>query len=1043
MPASVPDLSIVVPTYREAGNLPVLIPRIARALADRAIDWELIVVDDNSPDGTRDVCAQLARVFPLRLIVRTEERGLSSAVVAGLRAARGEVVLCMDADLSHPPEAVPAMVEALRTGGSDFVIGSRSTDGGSTEAGWGLFRWLNSRVATWLARPLIRVSDPMAGLFALRRDSFVAAEALLHPIGCKIGLELLIKCGSRRVAEVPIRFANRLHGESKLSLREQVNSLRHLGRLYAFRFPVLAQLARFGAVGLSGMAVDLAAFATLLAGGVGVPAASAVAIGTAMTWNFCGNRLWTFAECRRDSWLRQYVTFCGSCLVGGMLNWTTRVLLWRSVPFFTGHELLAAIVGVAAGTGSNFVLCRKLVFRRGRGQGPAARRGAIADDAAADAPGAEQPTLSASRGALPRVDRTRGAAGGASRLAQVVRLLLLVAWLLVHGRGLAAEAEPSARIDRSAAAVEQRLREAAVYLSSDDLEGRGVRTRGLDLAAEYLAREFAACGLRTDHYNGAPFHEFKLYSRATKGSVQELALQAGEQRRELKPDSDFTSLTLSANAPLSLPLVFAGYGITAPEYGYDDYAGVDVAGKAVIVLRREPRQGDPQSVFNGTSNSDHAFLRTKIDNAVGHGAAMLILCTDEFALRSSGEGMAPPVDELLRVELDDSSLRGAIPVVHCRRAVVAGLLQDVLGESLADLEAQIDAWLVPRSRELPECRVKARVGLGREGRTLRNVVASLEGAGPLAEETLIIGAHYDHLGRGGWGSLATGANDEVHNGADDNASGTAVLLELARQLAARDQPLKRRILFIAFSAEELGLIGSTKYVQDPLVPLSSTVAMLNLDMVGRLRENRLTVYGTGTAAEWPEYLQRANLPLGLSIVRHPGGYGPSDHATFFESGVPVLHFFTGYHNQYHRPTDDAELLNLEGMRRITDLVREIAVSIAQAPQRPRPNRSGALERAELGEFEADPDYQLTDDRPLLGVILAPAEPQGVRVRRLLRNAVAERHGIRVGDVLLAVDGQPVNSADAVIEALRGHSLNEPLKIRLQRRGAELELEIRF
>ena len=1036
MPANPLDLSIVVPTYREAANLPVLVQRIADALTDCGIRWEVIVVDDNSPDDTSTVCDRLSEQFPLRLIVRRNERGLSSAVIDGMRAARGEILLCMDADLSHPPEAVPAMVEALSTNGdTDFVIGSRYVQGGRTEDDWGLFRKLNSLVATGLARPLTRTSDPMAGLFALRRSAFVAAEPKLNPIGYKIGLELLVKCGCRHVVEVPIHFSNRLHGESKLSLREQVNYLRHLGRLYAFRFPGLLQFVRFGLVGLSGMAVDLTVFAILLAIAVPLPVASAVAIWIAMTWNFGGNRRWTFSERRRDPWLRQYLAFCGSCLLGACLNWATRVLLWRYVPFFGDHELLAAAAGVVAGTASNFTLCRAIVFRKSQSSRTDVR-------SSSSEPSTAPPTVTFPHPAASMQAPTRTAnRRTVSRLARSTRLLLLGVCLFVGGLPLAVQSpaedsdgqpatvatsaieaaparsvepsdaglpepeaappravRPAVALDFSDAAIELRLRDSATYLASDELEGRGIRTRGLDLAADYLAEQFAESGLRTDLCNGGPFHEFGLFSRATKGSVQELSLQvSGKLQREVMPGTDFTSLTLSINEPFDLPVVFAGYGITAPEHGYDDYAGVDAAGKAVIVLRREPQQDRPDSVFDGAELSDYAFLRTKIDNAVEHGAAMVILCTDAFAMRAPVDADAPPADALLQVELSESSLEQSIPVVHCRRGVVEELVLSTLGASLTEMEAQIDADLTPGSQALPEARITGRVALSKGRRILRNVVAGLDGSGPLAEQTLVIGAHYDHLGRGGWGSLAIGANEEIHNGADDNASGTAVLLEVARRIAALDEPLPRRVLFIAFSAEELGLIGSAKYVRDPIVPLTDTIAMLNLDMVGRLRDGKLSIYGTGTADEWPGLIDHANDPLGLTIKRSPGGYGPSDHASFYERGVPVLHFFTGFHKQYHRPSDDSDLLNIAGMRQISELVSDIAIEVARAPERPTPTHpQGEFDLADFGDAADDIRIRPPVDRLRLGLILVPAGAgaEGLLVQRFVQEAATITHGIR-------------------------------------------------
>lgn len=225
------DVSVIVPTYREAENLAVLVPLIHSEFERRDLAGEVIVVDDNSPDDTVAVCNELAANFPVRLFVRKDERGLSSAVVHGMQQAIGRTLVVMDADLSHPPERIGDLVHCVDKRLADFVIGSRYAPGGSTDDQWGFFRWINSKVATLLARPLTSATDPMAGFFALRRADFLAADPL-DPIGFKIGLELIVKCRSQRLAEVPIHFRDRLHGESKLSFREQIDYIRHLGRLY-------------------------------------------------------------------------------------------------------------------------------------------------------------------------------------------------------------------------------------------------------------------------------------------------------------------------------------------------------------------------------------------------------------------------------------------------------------------------------------------------------------------------------------------------------------------------------------------------------------------------------------------------------------------------------------------------------------------------------------------------------------------------------------------------------------------------------------------
>ena len=227
-------ISIVVPIYREAANLPLLAEAIDEALADFADDYELLFIDDDSQDGSEGICAELSERFPARIVVRKGQRGLATAVIHGIALSSGDIVVVMDADLSHPPNAIPSMVERLRQGESDFVLGSRYVEGGSIRDGWSLFRKLNSIIASFLARPLCPLNDPMSGFFAFRRADMPTA-CRLSPIGYKIALEIFVKGDFNDPSEVPIHFADRQHGESKLSLKEQLNFLRHVGRLYAYR----------------------------------------------------------------------------------------------------------------------------------------------------------------------------------------------------------------------------------------------------------------------------------------------------------------------------------------------------------------------------------------------------------------------------------------------------------------------------------------------------------------------------------------------------------------------------------------------------------------------------------------------------------------------------------------------------------------------------------------------------------------------------------------------------------------------------------------
>ena len=232
-----PSVSLIVPTYREAENLPSLIHRIEQVRTSWHMPLELLIVDDDSADGTERAIGDLGLDW-VRLVVRKGARGLSSAVLEGLRLARNDIAVVMDADLSHPPEAIPDLVRSV-IDGADFTIGSRYVAGGSTDVQWGFFRWLNSRAATWIARPLTSVKDPMSGFFATRRDMLNRAE-YLDPVGYKIGLELLVRCNCKDIREVPIHFANRRAGQSKLSLVERLRYLQHVRRLLFYKYPRLA-----------------------------------------------------------------------------------------------------------------------------------------------------------------------------------------------------------------------------------------------------------------------------------------------------------------------------------------------------------------------------------------------------------------------------------------------------------------------------------------------------------------------------------------------------------------------------------------------------------------------------------------------------------------------------------------------------------------------------------------------------------------------------------------------------------------------------------
>lgn len=355
-------ISIIVPTYREAENIPHLLARIDRVRQEHDLTLEVILVDDNSRDGSVEAVATAGHDWA-RMIVREDERGLSSAVIEGFRAARHPVLICMDCDLSHPPEKIPQLILGLNAG-QQFMVGSRYVPGGSTDDDWGFLRWLNSRIATALARPLTQIRDPMSGFFALRKSDFDKAQAL-NPVGYKIALELIVKCGFENVGEVPIRFADRIHGQSKLGLREQLQYLQHLRRLYLYRFANAMHLAQFLVVGASGVVVNLAVLSLLLLLGLPDAACLAGGIAVSLVTNFLLNRRFTFSYAKDGPILRQFAGFVTASGLGLVVNYAVALFAHRNLFGDLDWSLqIAAMLGIAAGTGFNFLGARYLVFRK-------------------------------------------------------------------------------------------------------------------------------------------------------------------------------------------------------------------------------------------------------------------------------------------------------------------------------------------------------------------------------------------------------------------------------------------------------------------------------------------------------------------------------------------------------------------------------------------------------------------------------------------------------------------------------------------------------
>jgi hypothetical protein len=627
----------------------------------------------------------------------------------------------------------------------------------------------------------------------------------------------------------------------------------------------------------------------------------------------------------------------------------------------------------------------------------------------------------------------RSSVRGWSRSAALAVLTLASpGWLLAAaGETPTATAPASARILNAA---ESRLKADVGFLAADAREGRAPGTPGIEAAAAYIAGAFNTAGLKTAPGADGYFQPFTIHGQAKLGKAPSLAFSGPDGKSLVLDKGDFTPLAIGTGANLgNVPIVFAGYGISARDsiikLDYDDYAGVDVKGKAVLLLRREPRQDRDDSPFDGKKDSFYATFRHKATNAFQQGAAAVLLVNDHAGLKAGK-------DELLGFSMAGPSPTSTIPFLMLTRAVADKLLAGAGEPTLAALEEEIDSDLKPRSRALKGWTLKAEVDIERTSIETKNVVGVLEGAGPLADETIVVGAHYDHLGRGGGlfsGSLAP-FSKEIHNGADDNASGTSMLLELARRLTRRADPLPRRVVFIAFSGEERGLLGSQHYVDSPLFPLKNTVMMVNFDMVGRLNgKNELTLYGIGTSPGIEAIADALAKSEEFKLKKIASGYGPSDQQSFYVRDIPVLFAFTGTHSDYHRPSDDTDLINFGGMARIADFSELLLLDLARRPQRP-----GFIKVA--GPPQGDPARSAVS--VYLGSIPDYDEgTKGVKLNGVREGSPAEKGGLRKGDVIVKFGGKAVGTIYDYTDSLARYKPGDVVEVVVERDGKETTLKV--
>ena len=570
------------------------------------------------------------------------------------------------------------------------------------------------------------------------------------------------------------------------------------------------------------------------------------------------------------------------------------------------------------------------------------------------------------------------------RFASLIAALLLATFAAVAQQ---AENEPSA------AALQKHVS----YLASDELDGRRTGTAGANEAAKYIAKEFERLGIRpapaTDSRKinvmlARYLQTFPYIGSVELGKNNVLSVR-GNEPLNFRVGEDWMPLGISINKKLELTeVVFAGYGITANELNHNDYKGTYSKTQVAVIQKGSPDGDNPHGRFTTAGQ-----LRFKVAAAQSAGVGALLIISSEDDLKN---------DSLAKLHYDNAGLAG-IPVA---------VISKQTAEKLANAKQVTLATDVVRT-DVPA----------------HNVVGVIEGSDPvLKNESIVIGAHYDHLGRGGEGSLAPRPG-EIHHGADDNASGTAGVIELARIFSTQRPKLKRTLVFIAFGGEEEGLLGSNYYVNHPLMPLDKTVAMINMDMIGRMKDRKLVIGGVGTAKEWrPLITTSANNAFELTM--NEDGYGPSDHSSFYSKQIPVLFFWTGTHNDYHKPSDTSEKINYADEVRILSLVARIVSEVDSTDPRltfttakSDPPRGGGF-RVYLGTI---PNYADSNDGLLL---------DGIR-----DDSPAAKAGLKAGDKIVKISNREVKNVYDYTYALGEMKAGQEYVIEVMRGGEKLTLKI--
>lgn len=566
-------------------------------------------------------------------------------------------------------------------------------------------------------------------------------------------------------------------------------------------------------------------------------------------------------------------------------------------------------------------------------------------------------------------------------------------------------------------------------LSAPEMEGRGAGTKGLARAADLIVKRYKQLQVPPAGTHGY-LQPFTLITGAKLKSDNRIVVANGQTKKELKTNQDFVPFSFSSSGEVEGSVVFAGYGVTADEYQYDDYANLDVKDKIVVVLRYEPTAFAAKSGEQGLTH--HSQMITKAINARNHGARAVVMINGKL-----GDGEE---DLLTRFGSVSGPENIGIVFVQVKNDTAESWLR-AAGKSLKDVQDQINAASKPASFALPDSlHVSMKVDIETTRTTVNNILAYLPGQ---TDEYVIVGAHYDHLGRGNFDSLAPSQIGQIHPGADDNASGTAGVLELARLLSPQRARLKRGILFMDFAGEELGLLGSAEWVKEPTRPLDKAVAMINMDMIGRIKDDKVYIGGVGTGSTFKPILENAEKDQAqkgstFKIEYSASGYSSSDHTSFVTKKIPVLFFFSGLHSDYHKPSDTWDKINAPSAAKLLDLIANVTVQLANASAEDTPKFQTVVEQKQPGGGSGAGYGPYFGSIPDFGEI-----PNGVKFADVKPGSPAAKAGLKAGDILIQFGDKPIKNLYDFTDALRRSKIGDVVEVKVLRDGQPVTASVKL